>query len=340
MDIRNLLATAHKLGATDFHATVGAPPVYRVHGRLQPHGEQRLTPADTEAMVRQLLSEPQLELLKRHGEYDSSIGLPGVSRFRLNCYRQRSSYALAARVIPSKVPTIDELGLPQVLKVVVREKQGLVLVTGPTGSGKTTTLAAMIHSINAAMPKHIVTLENPIEYMHRHGKSLVNQREVGFDTGSFASGLRAALRQDPDIILIGEMRDLETTRTAITAAETGHLVLATLHTVSAASSMERIIDVFPPEQQDMVRSQLATVLVATVSQRLFARLDGEGLVAALEILRNNKAVANLVRHAKFHQLDSIMQTSIEQGMQTMPKAVTALLRAGRIHRDDARPYLK
>jgi len=338
MDIRELLARAVEIHASDLHLTVGSPPVYRVGGELHPTGA-RLKPADTEAAAEQILSETQREQLRINGECDGSFGLPGLSRFRLNVYRQRSCLALAIRVIPSKVPTLEELGLPEVLVELLQHRQGLILVTGPTGSGKSTTLAAMIHHVNTTMRRHIVTLENPIEYLHNHAASLVNQREVGFDTLSFERGLRAALRQDPDVILVGEMRDAETIRTVITAAETGHLVLATVHTLSAGATVERVVDVFPAEQQVQVRGQLATALVGVVSQRLFRRAKGRGRVAALEVMVNKPAVANLIRQGKLHQLASQLQAGRGQGMITMRAAVGALLQAGKIRREDALPYL-
>jgi twitching motility protein PilT len=309
-----------------------------VGGELQPTGT-RLRPEDTEAAVAELLSETQLEQLRTTGEVDGSFGLPGVSRFRLNVYRQRSCLALAIRVIPSTVPTLEEMGLPNVLKDLCQHRQGLILVTGPTGSGKSTTLAAMIHHINTTARRHIVTLENPIEYLHNHAASLVNQREVGFDTLSFELGLRAALRQDPDVILVGEMRDTETIRTVITAAETGHLVLATVHTLSAGATIERVVDVFPAAQQAQVRGQLATALVGVVSQRLFRRAKGRGRIAAIETMINTPAIANLIRQGKLHQLASMLQAGRSQGMVTMRAAVEALLKAGTIRREDALPYL-
>ncbi len=340
MKIRDLLIRAHEIGASDLHITVGSPPVFRLNGELQPMQRAPLRPSDTEEMVRGLIGAEGFEELVRVGELDTSIGIPGISRFRLNCYRQRACYAVVARVIPSRIPTLRELGLPPVLRTLTEYTQGLVLVCGPTGAGKSTTLAAMINEINQTMRRHIVTLENPIEYLHSHRYSLVNQREVGFDTRSFPDGLRAALRQDPDVILVGEMRDAETIRTVITAAETGHLIFATLHTMSATATIERIVDVFPSEQQDMVRSQLATVLVAIISQRLLRRRDAQGRVAALEVLINTPAIANQIRTNKLHQVESTIQTGRGVGMQTMEMAVAELIKRGAIRREDGRPYLK
>jgi len=340
MEIRDLLIKAHEQSASDIHITVGSPPVFRINGELMPLQAAPLRPSDSESMIRDLIGEEGFKSLIDEGEFDSSIGIPGVSRFRLNCYRQRSCYAMVARVIPSRVPSLREMGLPPVLKTFIKKHQGLVLVCGPTGSGKSTTLAAMINEINQTMRHHIVTLENPIEYLHNHACSLVNQREVGFDTHSFSNGLRASLRQDPDVILVGEMRDAETTRTVITAAETGHLVFATLHTMSAVGTIERIVDVFPHEQQHMVRSQLANVLVSIVSQRLFRRADGSGRVAALEIMVNTPAIANQIRMDKLHQVESAIQTGASVGMQTMAVAVNNLVKQGLIRRDVGLPYMK
>jgi len=340
MEIRDLLIKAHESSASDIHITVGSPPVYRINGELRPLQARPLRPSDSEKMIRDLIGEEGFKALVEQGEYDSSIGIAGVSRFRLNCYRQRACYAMVARVIPSRVPSLHEMGLPPVLKTFIKKHQGLVLVCGPTGSGKSTTLAAMINEINQTMRHHIVTLENPIEYLHNHASSLVNQREVGFDTHSFSNGLRASLRQDPDVILVGEMRDAETTRTVITAAETGHLVFATLHTMSAVGTIERIVDVFPHEQQHMVRSQLANVLVSIISQRLFRRADGSGRIAAQEIMVNTPAIANQIRMDKLHQVESAIQTGASVGMQTMAVAVSNLVKRGLIRRDAGLPYMK
>ena len=249
-------------------------------------------------------------------------------------------YRMAIRIVPTSIPTIEDLKLPEILKKISEKPQGLVLVTGPTGSGKSTTLAAMIQYMNETMRKHVITLEDPIEYLHKHGSSIIDQREVGFDTNNFANGLRAALRQDPDVILVGEMRDLETIQTAITAAETGHLVFGTLHTSSAPATINRIIDVFPPSQQAQIRIQLASVLVSVISQRLFPTIDKQGRIGATEILINNSAVANLIRNEKIHQIISIMQTSRSYGMHTLEMDVKELVQKGMISRDSAEPYLQ
>jgi len=336
----HLLRAAFELRASDLHLTVGIPPIMRINGQLRQYGQETVKPEDTEAMAKAVISDRLWPQFLEKGEIDFSHGIPGVSRFRINVFRQRSCISLAVRVIPTKIPTIDELGLPEVLKKIVEKPQGLVLVTGPTGSGKSTTLAAMIDYMNKTMRKHIITLEDPIEYLHKHGNCIIDQREIGFDTNSFASGLRAALRQDPDVILVGEMRDLETIHTAITAAETGHLVLGTLHTSSAPATIDRIIDVFPPAQQQQIRIQLASVLVAVISQRLFPKANEQGRIAATEILINNSGVANLIRNEKVHQIVSIMQTSKAQGMHTLESHLKELVYAGWISREIVEPYLQ
>ncbi|MCL6517746.1 type IV pilus twitching motility protein PilT, partial [Alicyclobacillus sp.] len=316
MDIRALLTLAKERGASDLHLSVGAPPVLRIDGELVAQGDP-LSPEVAEALARSLMSDAQWEAFSAAGELDFSFSLAGVSRFRVNVYRQRGCVSVAARLVPSRVPRLDELGLPEVIRSFTERSHGLVLVTGPTGSGKSTTLAAMLDHINRTQRKHIITLEDPIEYLHRHHQSIIDQREIGQDTRGFAPALRAALRQDPDVILVGEMRDLETMQTAITAAETGHLVLATLHTSDAVQTVDRMIDVFPAAQQAQVRLQIASVLQGVVTQRLYKRADGAGRIAAVEILVNTPAVANLIRTEKTHQIRSVMQTGRQAGMQTM-----------------------
>lgn len=335
-----LLRSGFELKASDIHLTVGVPPVMRINGDLKKYGKEPLKPADTEEMAKAIIPPQMWEKFKQNGELDFSYGIPGLSRFRVNTYLQRSCVALAIRIVPTKIPTIEELELPNVLKAIAEKPQGLVLVTGPTGSGKSTTLAAMIQYMNQTMRKHIITLEDPIEYLHKHGHSIIDQREVGFDTNNFANGLRASLRQDPDVILVGEMRDLETIQTAITAAETGHLVLGTLHTSSAPSTINRIIDVFPPSQQAQIRIQLASVLVSIISQRLFKTSDNKGRKAATEILINNSAVANLIRNEKIYQIVNIMQTSRAFGMHTLEASIKELVQAGIISNEAAEPFLQ
>ncbi|KGX93476.1 twitching motility protein PilT [Pontibacillus halophilus JSM 076056 = DSM 19796] len=335
----HLLKSAFELKASDIHLTVGVPPIFRVHGDLKQYGKNKLLPDDTEGMCRAVLSDVLYEQFKSKGEVDFSYGIPGVSRFRINAYHQRNCVSLAVRIVPTSIPSLEDLQLPETLKQIAEKPQGLVLVTGPTGSGKSTSLASMIDYMNRTMRRHIITLEDPIEYLHSHRYSVIDQREIGFDTENFANGLRACLRQDPDVILVGEMRDLETISTAITAAETGHLVLGTLHTTDAASTIDRIIDVFPPSQQPQVRIQLASVLQGIVSQRLFQRADKAGRRAATEILLNTSAVKNLIRNEKIHQIPNVMQTSRSQGMHTLEMSVRALLEQNIITKEIASPYL-
>ncbi|MGG3938755.1 type IV pilus twitching motility protein PilT [Anoxybacillus kestanbolensis] len=333
-----ILRAAFELKASDIHLTVGIPPIFRINGDLKRYGQETLSPADTEQMAKAIVPEKLWLYVDEAGEVNLSYSLPGVSRFRVNVFKQRGCISLAIRIVPTKIPTLDELQLPDVLKKMVTKPQGLILVTGPTGSGKSTTLAAMIDYMNKTMRKHIITLEDPIEYVHKHGSCIIDQREVGTDTSSFANGLRAALRQDPDVILVGEMRDLETIQTAVTAAETGHLVFGTLHTSSAPATIDRIIDVFPPEQQGQIRIQLATVLVSIISQRLFPRVQNNGRIVATEILINNAAVANLIRNGKTHQIPSIMQTSRALGMHTLETSIKELVQQGLIAKEVVAPY--
>ncbi|RDW21564.1 type IV pilus twitching motility protein PilT [Oceanobacillus chungangensis] len=337
--IEGLLEQAYEKGASDLHITVGSRPVFRINGELISQGEAILSAEDTEKMAKAIIKESDWNRFIEIGELDFSYVIENVSRFRINTYHQRQKIGIVARVIPSQIPSIEQLGMPQILKDLAKKPQGLILVTGPTGSGKSTTLAAMIEYINQNSAKHVITLEDPIEYEHHHQRSIVNQREVGMDTGSFANGLRAALRQDPDIILVGEMRDYETISTAITAAETGHLVLATLHTSSAAQTIDRIIDVFPAFQQPQIRIQLASVLEGIISQRLLRRADGSGRIAATEILINLSSVANLIRNEKVDQITNILQTSRAAGMHTLEMSVKELLASGILSFDVASAYL-
>ncbi|MBQ0140222.1 MAG: type IV pilus twitching motility protein PilT [Kurthia sp.] len=339
-DIEELLIKADELNASDLHITVGIPPTFRINGRLQQYGEEKLLPDDLQQMVTTVIPEFRLQEFETKRELDFNYSLPNRCRFRMNAYHQRNSLTLAARKIDAVIPSIEQLQMPQVLYDLCKKTQGLILVTGPTGSGKSTTLAAMIDYINGNYAKHIITLEDPIEYLHNHRKSIVNQREVGTDTSSFSNGLRAALRQDPDIILVGEMRDLDTISTAITAAETGHLVMATLHTSSAPTTIDRIIDVFPPHQQGQIRVQLANVLQGIVSQRLFKRIDKEGRVAATEVLMQTPSVANLIRNDKVHQISNIMQTSRSLGMHTLDTSIQQLLNERKIDFETAQTYMR
>ena len=337
--IRDLLTRAYEIKASDLHLTVGVPPVYRRNGKLEQFGDTILTAEMLNDMVYALIPEHKKMEYEKNGESDFNYSLDDLCRFRVNAFHQKNASALVLRLISSKIPTIESLEMPNILYQMMEKPQGLILVTGPTGSGKSTTLAAMLDYVNETKTKHIITLEDPIEYLHHHKKSIINQREVGSDTESFASGLRAALRQDPDIILVGEMRDLETISTAITAAETGHLVLGTLHTSSAPTSIDRIIDVFPPHQQGQIRVQLANVLQGIVSQRLFARKDKDGRIAATEILVTVPAVSNLIRSEKIHQIPSIMQTNRALGMHTLDASVQTLISSGKISLEEARPFL-
>ncbi len=335
MNIIQILQNAVEMKASDLHITVALPPMIRVNGELKPYGDIQLTQSDTAAAAKQILSDSQMSMLDNVGEVDLSYVLPGISRFRVNVYKQRGSFCMAFRVIWVRIPTIDELGFPNVIKDLSLKPRGLILVTGPTGSGKSTTLAAMVNHINQNRNCHILTLEEPIEYLHKHGKSMINQREIGGDSMSFASGLRAALREDPDVILVGEMRDLETISIAITAAETGHLVLSTLHTIGAAQTIDRIIDVFPSHQQQQIRIQLAGVIEGVISQQLLPTSDGSGRVAALEIMVANNAISNLVREGKTHQIPTVIQTNGKLGMKTMDHALSELVHNGMITRDKA-----
>ena len=328
--LNDLLIQAIKAKASDVHITVALPPMMRVNGTLEPMNENILAPEDTEWLCRQMLDERHLLEMQKKGEVDFSYVLPSVSRFRVNVYRQRRSMGAAIRIIMTQVPTIESLGMPDTLKTLAMKPRGLILVTGPTGSGKSTTLAAMIDHINSIRPCHILTLEDPIEYLHRHKKSMINQREIGDDSMSFANGLRAALREDPDVILVGEMRDLETIGIAISAAETGHLVLSTLHTTSAAQTVDRMIDVFPSYQQTQVRVQLASVIQGIIAQQLLLTADGLGRVAALEILLGTDAVRNTIREGKVHQIQSYIQTGLKHGMLSMDYSLAQLVQHGKI----------
>ncbi|WP_128425966.1 type IV pilus twitching motility protein PilT [Gudongella oleilytica] len=335
MNIDQIVDEGLKRVASDIHITVGIPPNLRINGALIHLGDKPLSPSDTEELVKQTLSEKQFEVLKDKGEVDFSYASPGKGRFRVNAYIQRGSYGMALRIIPLEIPTMQQLGLPSVISDLTRLPRGLILVTGPTGSGKSTTLATMIDQINRERNVHILTLEDPIEYLHRHQKSIVNQREIGSDSQSFSSALRGALRQDPDVILVGEMRDLDTISIAITAAETGHLVLSTLHTLGAAKTIDRIIDVFPPYQQQQVRVQLASVIQAVISQQLLPKGDGKGRVAAHEIMIATPAIRNLIREDKIHQIDTSIQTGGKFRMQTMDSSLVDLYNRGLLRKDIA-----
>lgn len=335
MNINEILQKTVELKASDLHITVGLPPMMRVNGMLIPHGKTSMTPEDTREMMLQVLNEAQVKTLEKRGEVDLSYHLQDISRFRVNVFRQKGYYSLAFRVISEKIPTIEELHLPDVLKELSLRQNGLILVTGPTGSGKSTTLAAMINHINKNRNCHIIALEDPIEYLHNHNKSMINQREIGKDSMQFSAALRAALREDPDVIFVGEMRDAETMSIAVTAAETGHLVMSTLHTSSADKTVDRIIDVFPPQQQQQIRTQLSSVLKGTIAQKLLPTADGTGRVAALEIMITNNAVSNLIREGKTHQLHSTIQSGMKAGMRTLDYSLSELLQRRTITRETA-----
>ncbi|NLK98576.1 type IV pilus twitching motility protein PilT [Defluviitalea saccharophila] len=339
MDIDKLLAFGSQAKASDIHITVGIPPVFRINGKLKSVDMPKLTPKDTEDIVMQLLKdENKKEAFLRDGEADFSYGVPSIGRFRVNVYRQRGTCAAALRAVAINIPTLEELRMPTVISELARNTRGLVLVTGPTGSGKSTTLAAMIDQINRERACHILTLEDPIEYLHKHNKSIVNQREIGPDTKSYGAALRSALREDPDVILVGEMRDLETISIAITAAETGHFVLSTLHTIGAAQTVDRIIDVFPPHQQEQIRIQLSNVLKGVISQQLLKLKDGNGRTAATEIMVTTSAISNLIREGKSHQIHSMIQTGSKHGMHTMDMSLASLYKRGMIELQDAISY--
>lgn len=334
MNTNDLLTRAAQMKASDIHITVGVPGMVRVHGKLINIDENKMAPEDTERIIRDITNETQWEKLNKDGEVDFSYSILGVQRFRVNAYRQRNTFSAALRLVNSSIPSFEELGLPPIIKEFTQKHRGLILVTGPTGSGKSTTLASMINEINKTKDKHIITLEDPIEYLFKHNKSIINQREVGSDTNSFSNALRASLRQDPDVILVGEMRDFETISIALTAAETGHLVLSTLHTIGAASTIDRIIDVFPPHQQQQIRVQLAMTLQGIVSQQLLTNTNQMGRVAAIEVMAANPAVRNLIREGKVHQLNSVIQTNGKIGMRTMDDALFELYKKSQITRED------
>jgi twitching motility protein PilT len=336
ISIDALLEQMVELGASDLHLTVGSPPAYRVRGHITP--VQGVLPMDsdgTRVALYGVLTSEQQKQLELNRQLDFAYSLPGVARYRVNVYFQRGSLGAAFRLIPQEIKSLEELGLPPVLHTLSEKPRGLVIVTGPTGSGKSTTLAAIVDEINRTRAEHILTIEDPIEFLHRHKRCIVNQREIGPDATGFGDALRAALRQDPDVILVGEMRDLETISTALTAAETGHLVFGTLHTQSASSTIDRVIDVFPPAQQQQVRIMIANSLQAVVTQALLPTSDGAGRVAALEILLPDDAVRNLIRQSKIEQVYTVMQTSSQRGMQTMEQALADLVLRSVVTIDDA-----
>jgi twitching motility protein PilT len=334
--IEVLLEEVIKKKASDLHIQVGLPPMLRVDGQLLAiSGTEILTEETVEALIFAILDEDQKQILLKDKEFDFSFAFGDLGRFRVNAFHERGNLASALRLIPNEILTIEQLGLPPIVNKFAEYPRGLVLVTGPTGSGKSTTLAALLHKINMERAAHVVTIEDPIEFTHTSKKSVIVQREVHYDTYSFSAALRSSLRQDPDVVLIGEMRDLETIAAAITIAETGHLVFATLHTNSAAQSIDRMIDVFPPHQQPQVRAQLANILMAIAAQRLLPAIGG-GRVAAAEILIATPAVRNIIREGKSHQLEAVIQTGAEFGMQSMDKTLVNMIHNGTVTYDEAR----
>jgi twitching motility protein PilT len=330
-DFSEILIEVVRQKASDLHLTAGSPPMLRKRGGLVPlEGLQNMTPTDVREIVYTILNSSQRQRLETDWQLDFAYSVPGQGRFRVNAYFQRGSIGAAFRLIPNETVPIEKLGLPAVVRGFARKPRGIVLVTGPTGSGKSTTLASIINEINETRDDHILTIEDPIEFLHTHKKCIVNQREIGTDAQSFAMGLKSALRQDPDVILVGEMRDMETIATALTAAETGHLVFATLHTQDAPQTVDRIIDVFPPTQQGQVRAQLAIGLQGIVTQTLIATADGLGRCVAAEVLVPTPGVRNLIREGKTHQIYSLIQTGAAHGMQTMDASLAGLVKSGQI----------
>jgi len=339
MDISELLRFALESGGSDLHISAGEPPVIRIHGEMTKVDLPALDKEDVHNMIYDILSDFQRKVFEEHLELDFSFGLGDLARFRVNVFKQHRGESAVFRTIPSKIPTFDQLSLPRVFKDIAALEKGLVLVTGPTGSGKSTTLAAIIDYINDTVKEHILTIEDPIEFLHTSKKCLLNQRELGPHTKSFSAALRSALREDPDTILVGEMRDLETIQLALTAAETGHLVFATLHTSSAPDTVDRIIDVFPAGQQNQVRSMLSGSLQAVISQALFKRRDGKGRIAGFEVMIATPAIRNLIRENKIAQIPSMIQTSKGIGMQTMEAACNELIAKNLVTRDEVSFYL-
>lgn len=333
--IQEILLIAKEAGASDIHITIGLPPMMRLHGDLVAMNFPRMMPEDTKTLVYSMMREEQKEAFEKTGDYDFAFASKAIGRYRVNAFRQRNAIACVMRAISTKIPSPETLGIPESVVDLYARKRGLVLVTGPTGSGKSTTLASILNVVNERRSAHIITMEDPIEYLHSHKKSVVNQREMGDDSATYATALRSALREDPDVILVGEMRDLETISTAITAAETGHLVFSTLHTIGAAATVDRVIDVFPPHQQDQIRVQLGMVLEAVISQQLIPTADGKGRRAAFEVMHANIAIKNLIREGKSYQIPTAMQTNKKGGMITMDDSIYELYQSGEISRDSA-----
>lgn len=338
MGLNDILIEAVNRNASDIHMCVGLPPVYRVNGELLCVETAVLGIEQCEKFVKDCISTESFPQLEQKGQADFSYRIPGIARFRVNAFKQRNTLALAFRIISTDIPPISKLGLPEVIVSLAEKQRGLVLVTGPTGSGKSTTLASMVDYVNTNFKHHIITIEDPIEYLHKHKNCVINQREINQDTNSYSDALRAALREDPDVILIGEMRDQETIATALTAAETGHLVFSTLHTLGSAKTIDRIIDVFSPHQQSQVRSQLSTVLQGIVSQQLMRKQDGSGRVVATEVMTMTPAIANLIREARTSMINSCIHTGTDMGMHSMDSCIARLYKEKVISYDSARQY--
>lgn len=335
IQIEELLKTAKEHGASDVHITVGIPPKMRIGGSLRSMDFEKLMPSEIEPALLSIMNPRQKQQLDEKGEVDFSVSIPGEGRYRVNVFRQRGSYAAALRLVGTIIPDVNELGIPQSVMQLYKKKRGLILITGPAGSGKSTTLAAIIDKINHNINVHVITLEDPIEYLYQHKMAIVNQREIGLDTTSYHAALRAALREDPDVIMVGEMRDAETIATALTAAEMGHLVLSSLHTVGAANTIERIIDVFPPQKQQQVRIQLASVLESVVSQQLIPTQDKHHRAAAFEVMHMTPSIKSFIRDDKTHQITNVMKNGKKFGMQTMDDAIFDLYLRGIINREQA-----
>ncbi|MBS4536183.1 PilT/PilU family type 4a pilus ATPase [Clostridium sp. D2Q-14] len=339
MNLENLLYNAIEMKASDLHITVGYPPVLRINGDIKKIDKEPLTEENNYNLVKKILDENEFKILNKKGQIDKSYSHKEIGRFRVNVYKQRGTYGIAIRIVSLKIPTIEDLRLPSIIKELIKKKSGLVLVTGTTGSGKTTTLASMLNEINMTQKSHILTLEDPIEYLHKHNKSIINQREIGTDTCSFVDGLRSALRQDPDVILVGEMRDLETISTALVAAETGHLVFSSLHTVGAAKTIDRIIDIFPTYQQQQIKVQLSNVLEGIISQQLIPNKDNTRRVLAVETMISTSAIKNLIREGKSHQIQTAIITGKKYGMESMDNNLLDLYRKNIIKKDTLEKYL-
>jgi len=335
LNIKKLLKYSSDLLASDLHISVGYPPVFRINGKLKKANAKVITEKDAENIVKTLLTEAQYAKFLQDKEIDFAYSDPQIGRFRVNIYRQMRGISAAFRVISNKIKTLEELPAPKAVYDLARRKNGLILVTGPTGSGKSTTLAAMINLINNERYEHIITIEDPIEYVHEGKNCLINQREIGAHSNSFANALRAALREDPDVILVGEMRDLETMNLAITAAETGHLVLGTLHTTSSPETVDRVIDVFPSDQQNQIRSVFSSVLQGVISQKLIMKKGNKERIACMEVMMASTGIRNLIRERKTHQINTVIQTSTEIGMQTMDQGLMKLLNNRKIEKDEA-----